>query len=37
MRPPDRVDLFLTFQSALVLGFLGVVIFGLGDWVGLWS
>ena len=37
MRRPDRVDLFLSFQSALVVGFLGVLVFGIGDWLGAWS
>jgi len=33
---PDKVDLFLTFQMALVWGFVGLMVFGLGDWIGIW-
>ncbi len=36
MRRPDRVDLFLIFQSGLLLAFLGVLLFALGDWIGYW-
>jgi undecaprenyl-diphosphatase len=37
MRRPDRVDLYLTFLGALVMAFLGTVVFGIGDWAGVWS
>ena len=33
---PDKVDLFLTFQMAMVLGFVGLLVFGAGDWIGIW-
>jgi hypothetical protein len=33
---PDKVDLFLGFQMALVVGFVGLMVFGLGDWIGIW-
>ncbi len=36
MRRPDRVDLFLIFQSVLLLAFLGVLLFGIAGWIGYW-
>lgn len=33
---PDKVDLFLTFQIGMVWGFVGLLVFGLGDWIGIW-
>ncbi len=36
MRRPDRVDLFLIFQSGLIVAFLGVLLYAIGDWIGYW-
>jgi len=33
---PDRVEAFLLFQAALAASFVGVVVFGVGDWIGIW-
>ena len=33
---PDKVDLFLGFQIAMISGFVGVLVFGAGDWIGIW-
>ncbi|PZC42228.1 MAG: hypothetical protein DK306_002370 [Chloroflexi bacterium] len=37
MRRPHLADLFLTFQGGLGIAFFAVVVFGLGDWAGVWS
>lgn len=36
MRKPGVVDLFLGFQLMLGAAFGGIVLYGLGDWVGVW-
>lgn len=33
---PDRVELFLLFQVTLIGAFVGVSVFGVGDWIGIW-
>ena len=33
---PDKVDLFLSIQMAMIWGFIGLLVFGLGDWIGIW-
>lgn len=30
-------DLFLAFQAALGVAFAAMIVFAIGDWVGLWS
>ena len=36
MRKPGVVELFLGFQLTLGVAFAGIVVFGLGDWIGVW-
>ena len=30
-------DLFLAFQAALGAAFVAMIVFALGDWIGIWS
>lgn len=36
-RSEERAHAFLGFQALIFGAFAGVLIFALGDWVGLWS
>ncbi len=33
---PDKVELFLLFQMSLVWGFVGLLAWGAGEWIGIW-